>query len=264
MKGVVFESDGTFRRPEEVRYDLELILDPGNIPLPCKPTETKLKIYLTPAPDCERMFSWNGFFNAFRLTVGELKAHMKWKYIHCRNIFGRLRVAYHGLIWRDLSIDLVAAALRQRGFADKITGEDCNGIDSPMALVHAITRYHKFMLLLKRDKVTGKIRKLVPTLDVDLCWDAHQLRPVEYRNWCKGQLGRLINHDDTLSKDDLQEGLRDTTLAWYAAYRERYTTNDLKKDYLTAWRKLAGLLVPLYGLYVLNKARKLTQAQGVL
>jgi len=103
-------------------------------------------------------FSWNGFFNAFRLTVGELKAHMKWKYIHCRNIFARLRVAYQGLIWRDLSIDLVAAALRQRGFADKITGEDCNGIDSPMALVHAITRYHKFMLLLKRDKLSGKIR----------------------------------------------------------------------------------------------------------
>jgi hypothetical protein len=84
------------------------------------------------------------FFLAFQNTVRQLKAAGMWKQMNRRNIFARLRVAYQGIVCWDLSINFVAAALRQRNFAQKITGKECEGIDSPQPLLQAITRYHKF------------------------------------------------------------------------------------------------------------------------
>lgn len=206
--------------------------------------------------------SWKDFFHAFRETLSELKAAQKFKDINRRNIFARLRTAYMGIIWRDLSIDLVAASLRQREFARKITSEECHGIDSPFALSKATTRYHKFLLLLKRSENPLKTSPhLVPTLDIDLCWHTHQLFPLSYQGWCLTHLGRAINHDDTIKKTNLTAGLRLTSLAWLEAYREPYTTDDMKKAYLTTGRKLAGIIFPQYGLHVLSKGRKLDQAR---
>ena len=54
-------------------------------------------------------------------------------------------MAYMGIIWRDLSIDLVAASLRQREFAKKITSDECHTLNSPVALSRAISRYLKFI-----------------------------------------------------------------------------------------------------------------------
>jgi Glycine-rich domain-containing protein-like len=115
--------------------------------------------------------SWLGFRRAFVDTLSELKSCRKFKDINSRNIFPRLRVAYMGIIWRDLSIDLVAASLRQREFAIKITGDECHALDSPAGLSTAITRYLKFLHLLKNKdpSVPQKNRHLVPTLDIDLC-----------------------------------------------------------------------------------------------
>jgi hypothetical protein len=157
----------------------------------------------------------------------------------------------------------VAASLRQREFAKKITSQKCKGIDSPFALSNATTRYHKFLLLLKRSRNVSaeKSFNIVPTLDIDLCWHTHQLYPTSYRNWCFTNFGREINHDDTISKANLEDGLRLTSLAWLEAYHEPYTTDDLKTAYLTPRRKIAGILFPPYGLHVLNKSRKLGQAQ---
>ena len=263
MKGVHFDEDGNERIASEVTNDLSLVLWQGEIssrPHGKKKPKigTSLANYIRiPDTDIEWSYSWNSIFREFGATVGELKASERWKEVTRRNIFARLRAAYQGLVWRDLSIDLVAAALRQRGFMQKITGEECQGIDSPAALVHAISRYHKFMILLRDTAAKKHHRHLVPTLDIDLCWHTHQLHPVQYRNWCRRNVGRLINHDDTISKTDLKDGLRATSLAWFDAYREPYTTDDLKKEYLTTGRKVAGVLLPLYGLHVLNKAKKL-------
>ena len=274
VKGVHFDTDGTERVNSEVDNDLNLILYEDDVSymrrgvtITTKGTKgTSLMKYLTLHPACTNDIPlWKDFFQSFQTTVTNLKNAGMWKNINRRNIFARLRVAYQGLVWRDLSIDLVAAALRQRNFAQKITGKECQGIDSPLSLVAAITRYHKFMMLLKRSEglSTSWKRKnhLIPTLDIDLCWHTHQLHPVDYRNWCVGQLGRFINHDDTIRKSNLKDGLRDTSLAWFKAYREPYTTNDLEKEYMTTGRKVAGVLVPLYGLHVYNKVRKLRQAQ---
>jgi len=271
VKGVHFDADGNERIDSEATHDLSLILWQGEISYRYHGKKkqkigTALANYIRiPDNDVNRSCSWNLFFREFQSTVEELKASEKWKEVTRRNIFARLRVAYQGLVWRDLSIDLVAAALRQRGFALKITGEECAGVDSPAALVHAICRYQKFMMLLRDTAGKKHYRHLVPTLDIDLCWHTHQLHPVQYRNWCRGNVGRLINHDDTISKIDLKDGLRATSLAWFESYREPYTTDDLKKEYLTTGRKVAGVLFPLYGLHVLNKAKKLGETQrGIL
>ena len=102
---------------------------------------------------------------------------------------------------------------------------------------------------------------LVPTLDIDLCWHTHQLSPGPYRDWCMEHLGRGINHDDTLGKGSLEAGLRETSLAWFEAYREGYTTDNLRKEYFSTKRKVAGVLFPPYGLHMLNKGNKLNKAR---
>ena len=203
--------------------------------------------------------TWKGFIEAFRDTIKELKAARKFRNIDQRNIFARLRVAYMGIVHPFLSIDLVAASLRQREFATKITSPECSGMDSPFALYKATTRYHKFMLLMNRDG--KKARFLVPTMDIDLCWHTHQLFSRPYREWCLQHLHRAINHDDTIGSGDLGQGLRVTSLAWLEAYREPYTTDDLKKGYFTTERKVAGILFPPYGLHMWSKGKKLDKAR---
>jgi hypothetical protein len=134
-----------------------------------------------------------------------------------------------GILWHDISIDLVAAALRQREFATKITSAELASLDTPLALFKATTRYHKFLLLMRRKK-EGKRVPLVPTLDIDLCWHTHQLSTGEYRKWCVEHLGLAINHDDTVGKESLDNGLRETSAAWYDAYRETYSTENVSES----------------------------------
>ena len=112
-----------------------------------------------------------------------------------------------GILWRDLSTDLVAAALRQREVAKRFTGEECYGMDSPFALFKANIRYHKFLLLMNR-KTASKRRypNLVSPLDIDLCWNTYQLFPVPYCAWCTEHLETAIDHDDTIGQGDLDVG----------------------------------------------------------
>jgi Glycine-rich domain-containing protein-like len=208
--------------------------------------------------------AWDGFVVSFQRTVIELKAARLLRIISRRNIFFSIRSAYMGIMWQDLSIDLVAASLRQREFIKRITSNECNGIDTPFALYKANTRYHKFLLLMNRKSKPANFKKnvnLVPTLDIDLLWHTHQLVPVPYRQWCLEHLGTAINHDDTIGQGDLNVGLRDTSLAWFDAYREPYTTDDLRQSYFSTGRKVTGALFPPYGLYMLRKGKKLNQAR---
>ena len=172
-------------------------------------------------------------------------------------IFNTIRLAYMGNVWSDLSVDLVAAATRQREFAIKITSFECNELDTPVGLKNACIRYHRFLRLLN----SGQPEMRVPTLDIDLCWHTHQLVPFRYREWCVENLGRAIDHDDTIADGDLKAALRETSLAWLTAYGEPYTTEDLRKDYITAEKTLGGILFPPYGIYVWNKAKKLKQTR---
>lgn len=205
---------------------------------------------------------WKDIKSSIKKTISELKATRILRLLSRPSLFKSLEISYMGILWRDLSIDLVAATLRQREFAKKIISDDCRGLDTPFALFKATTRYHKFLLLMRR-KADGEKRKiaLVPTLDIDLCWHTHQLFAGSYRQWCIEHLGVAINHDDTIGKDVLNSGLRETSLAWYDAYRESYSTDDLRQMYFSKGRTAAGVLFPPYGLFMRKKGQKLSQAQ---
>ena len=204
--------------------------------------------------------AWDALEESFAKTYAELNASGTVK-VSQSNIAETLSKAYRGILWADFSIDLVAASLRQRVFVNRIMHE-CEGIDSSAELSRAISRYSKFLhLMKKKDTISGKYIPLVPTLDIDLAWHTHQLYPRSYRDWCLQHIGRPINHDDTFGKETVRDGLRSTSLAWLDTYGEPYTTNHLRKAYFTLSRKCVGIMFPPYGLVMLNVGRKLSQAQ---
>jgi len=173
--------------------------------------------------------SWKDVDYSFDQTMAQLKGARLLRMLSRGNLFISMRIAYQGILYKDFSIDLVAAALRQREFAKKITAPELESFDSPNALDIATTRYHKFLLLMNRksggNSAKNKKFSLVPTLDIDLCWHTHQLFSVEYRDWCISHLGTAVNHDDTVAKENLDAGLKETTNAWTNAYRESYNGN---------------------------------------
>jgi len=190
---------------------------------PATPPHLALYIGSTPIP------TWKDILTSFKKTTAELKGARLLRALTRGNLFTSMEYAYMGILWHDLSIDLVAAALRQREFATKITSAELASLDTPLALFKATTRYHKFLLLMRRKK-EGKRVPLVPTLDIDLCWHTHQLSTGEYRKWCVEHLGLAINHDDTVGKESLDNGLRETSAAWYDAYRETYSTENVSES----------------------------------
>jgi hypothetical protein len=174
--------------------------------------------------------SWSGLDISFEKTTEELKGARLLRLLVKGNIFKAMRISYMGLVHPDLSIDLVAAALRQREFAKKITAEENREFDTPAALTRGCARYHKFVLLMSRKgKKDMKKVALVPTLDIDLCWHTHQIFATSYRGWCVEHLGEAINHDDTVGKESLDSGLKETNAAWVKAYRESYTNDTSLK-----------------------------------
>ncbi|KAJ6048035.1 hypothetical protein N7460_004182 [Penicillium canescens] len=79
------------------------------------------------------------------------------------------------------------------------------------------SRYIKFLQLIKESKCT-----LVPTLDIDLLWHTHQLSPVAYDKYCKTQVGRQVDHVDTIRTAKRSTGEDDTARLWAVRYGEFY------------------------------------------
>ena len=254
VKGAVSGADES--TPETARMDLKIILLSVLRMSKSRPSQTSLATYI----DNENP-SWEGFVNSFHATERELKAIRLLRMISRPDIFNSIRVAYMGILWRDLSIDLVAAALRHREFAKKITSEECRGMENPFVLYKANSRYDQFLLMNRKPPSKRRCLIPVPTLDIDLYWRSNQLFPARYRHWCIKQFETTINHDDTIGRGDLGVRLRETSLAWYDAYREPYTIDDLRQSYFTTSRKIAGALFPPYGLYMLIKGKKLNHAR---
>ena len=244
---------------DNARIDLGFILETVLLHSQRPPSRPHLSLYVSTAQNV----SWKGIKYSVKKTISELKGARILRLLSRPSLFKSLEIAYMGILWRDLSIDLVAATLRQREFAKKITSDDCSGLDSPFALFKATTRYHKFLLLMKRNETGADKKKvaLVPTLDIDLCWHTHQLFAASYRQWCIEHLGLSINHDDTIGKEVLNSGLIETSLAWYNAYRESYSTDDLRQMYFSKGRTAVGVMFPPYGLFMRKKGEKLSQAQ---
>ena len=253
---------------ETARVDLQIILQAklkdssARLSTPQKSSgrNPHLAIYAATATQA----NWKDINQSFQKTIAELKGARLLRMLSRGNIFEAIRTGYMGILWQDLSIDLVAASLRQREFATKITSNECIGIDNASALFKATTRYHKFLLLMnhKSSRKDKKRIALVPTLDIDLCWHTHQLNAVSYRQWCIKHLGVAVNHDDTVGKESLNTGLRQTTVAWFEAYRESYATNDQGQSKRPS---IGGVRLPSRGLFSLKKGGKSAQvSKGIL
>jgi Glycine-rich domain-containing protein-like len=166
---------------------------------------------------------WGEIIPAIKKTRSELEKARLIRMLSRSFLFESMQISYMGIMWRDLSIDLVAASLRQREFAKKIISEEFLFIEGqPGFFNHAITRYHKFLLLIKWTRSRNKKDALVPTMDIDLCWHTHQLYSAPYRKWCCEHVGVAVNHNDAAAKETLDNGLHETCQAWYEAYREDY------------------------------------------
>lgn len=219
VKGVV--SGIADPKPEQtanvdLHYIFNMVLEPFQQPR----RHTHLAMYI--ASDSEP--TWTNLDNYFKKTIDDFKGPRILRALSRTTLFDAIRISYMGIMWHELSIDLVAASLRQREFAKKITSRELSAIDTPDALFKATSRYHKFLLLLNRVK---KGASLVPTLDIDLVWHTHQLYAASYRNWSIEHLGVAINHDDTVSQGKLHNGLNLTHRAWSKAYGESYTPDPL-------------------------------------
>jgi Glycine-rich domain-containing protein-like len=158
------------------------------------------------------------------------------------------------LRWRELSVDLVNASLRQKVFSEKITGEQI--VNWRLTNPDSIVRYNQFMALIKQG-----VSQVVPTLDIDLYWHTHQLSPRLYRLWCIENVGREVIHNDDVVSGDLELQFRETSLAWVNLFHTAYTKYDPRKQYLSPLRIAAGIVCLPYGLHVFLKSRKLGQAQ---
>ncbi|KAF9779250.1 hypothetical protein BJ322DRAFT_450903 [Thelephora terrestris] len=119
---------------------------------------------------------------------------------------------------KPFSVELVAAAMRQSTFVDKIhelgwlNPGFLGNPDCVPVLQHCILRYHGFLTLLSTDP--GNKSFFVPTLDVDLAWHTHQLSPKNYSEDCRKIAFRLIDHDDQVEEGNLAIGLDNTSRAW--------------------------------------------------
>lgn len=104
---------------------------------------------------------------------------------------------------RSLAIELRDAVIRQASFVDKMNAH--LWIRSPAVegtIRRGINRYSKFLQLLK----LYPKQTIVPTLDIDLVWHTHQCLPGQYRKAMRVLVGRFINHNDTIVKEDLGDG----------------------------------------------------------
>lgn len=120
----------------------------------------------------------------------------------------------------DLAAMLRDAVLRQTAFVDKMNAH--MWIRSPAlegTLRRAIDRYAKFCELLRNSK-----EMLVPTLDIDLVWHTHQCAAVYYGRGMEALVGRFVNHDDTVGKNELATGSGYTRRLFRTQYGKEYRT----------------------------------------
>ena len=113
---------------------------------------------------------------------------------------------------------LVDAVVAQEKFADRVLKLGPGTINKEW-VKRAVGRYIKFLNLAGENE--GKM--LVPTLDIDLVWHAHQLSPRDYREDCEEVVGRLLKHNSAISKEDLGGSFEETKVLW----RERYGGEEL-------------------------------------
>lgn len=129
------------------------------------------------------------------------------------SLYSRLIGSYQNIPVGPWSLDLVQAVLRQREFTDKMAHEAVQAQASTFA-TRAQDRYRKFLLLI-RDHPNVFV---VPTLDIDLGWHTHQLLGAKYIEFTQRLTGKVVNHDDSVGKGKLRNGVHETGVLWYKKF----------------------------------------------
>ncbi|KAG6369623.1 hypothetical protein JVT61DRAFT_14192 [Boletus reticuloceps] len=122
------------------------------------------------------------------------------------------------------SINLVDAVLRQCHFTQRMDelGWLKSGTfrqpDKRVILEHSVMRYHAFLDLM----TAYPSPMLVPTLDIDLVWHTHQLMASRYSVDCHMYVGRLVDHDLSVTESRFSSTLEETCRAWQMRFQVSY------------------------------------------
>ncbi|KAI8802895.1 hypothetical protein BJ742DRAFT_857958 [Cladochytrium replicatum] len=170
----------------------------------------------------------------------------------------RLAKAYRNIPFKFISLDLIAAVVRQRGFTAKMV----SGIvdwSSEDTFSRATLRYHKFLMLMAKHKK----EMLVPTLDLDLAWHTHQLFPGRYQTYGLQNVGMIVNHDDSVDDSSLTSGYDNTSAHWKSDFGEDYA-----QDPPTSSRSIGGggnsTRFPAYALFASSKSNADKQKRKIV
>ena len=118
-------------------------------------------------------------------------------------------------------IDLILGMYRQLDFIIKIceSPESCLYWKSPEIINQSIRRYHKFLVLFDSEKKL----MVVPTVDIDLVWHSHLSESTKYRTFFRTHASKFLNHDDTITHKEGEDGFEKTYFAWLEKYDEQYS-----------------------------------------
>jgi len=116
----------------------------------------------------------------------------------------------------------------------------------------SLERYKKFLDLIA---IKGK-KMLVPTIDIDLAWHAHQCHPSDYFTYTTQFTKRMLDHDDTIGSGDLKKGYASTFILWSQQFNEPYSSILPEFKHWQSGRNVASLLCPPIGVYRILKWRK--------
>lgn len=172
--------------------------------------------------------------NAVRDTIQEtLSDYKKIRNIDSDNgLFGRYQIhPWAGIsirkmmsrYWQNFSpfaLDLCAAVMRQGVFIEKMVKIDW--LHSPNArdtMSRLITKYDRFIQIMGRHTT----KMAVPTLDVDLAWHTHQLRPSHYYYYTVSKTAKFIDHDDKIDQDKFSRCFEWTTKTYQSMFGEVYS-----------------------------------------
>jgi hypothetical protein len=222
----------------------------------------KVESFQKPLEFNSRISTWKTFGKYLvDLIIEKIKEDVKggkFQRYAAKGIAASLRMQFVVMIKRHrdniscFSMDLVKGMFRQLDFINKICGNYEYWTNSNVIL-SSIERYQKFLSLMKLHST----KMLVPTLDIDLVWHTHQtFNPTEYRNYTKRVVGKVVDHDDTVSHEDLTKAYARTFIFWSKAFNESYSAHAPDR---TAWQKnhaASSILMPPYGLYRLYVWKK--------
>ncbi|KZV41578.1 hypothetical protein F511_12604 [Dorcoceras hygrometricum] len=92
--------------------------------------------------------------------------------------------------------DLISAVQRQSPFFYQVSRAHMN---DDRYLEGSVAMYKGFLHLIKRNTERSIKSFLVPIYDIDLIWHTHQLHPASYCQDLLEIMGKVLNHDDSVS-----------------------------------------------------------------